>query len=113
MEVRVCASKQITVILAPCSMGYNYTHGHDVIIEVCYCGGIKHYVDVEEIAKMLAESIREDIINIDLITKKKCALIEDLLVYLINKLNNKIRGYRLCSISAKWHWGYKKIFIKI
>ena len=109
MEVRVCASKQVTVILEPCSLGYDYIHGHDLIIEACYCGKLGEYIDVEKVMLMLESAIKGNVIPIDSLTGKRCSLIEDLLVYIAGTLNKSLGSYVLCAVEAKWNWGSRKI----
>jgi len=97
--LRLCVSSVISVALRPFS--YNI-HGHDLVVEACWCSSLDRRVDIEILALKLEENLKA--FNRkplwELLGSEE-AMVEDLLLELARRLNG-VEGLSLCSIAARW-----------
>ncbi|MEM0340338.1 MAG: hypothetical protein QXN05_02820 [Acidilobaceae archaeon] len=93
----LCVEETLSIALKP----FDYrVHGHDVSIEACWCVGDKR-VDIEELASLLSKVLKEiDRRPLWEVLETESATIEDLLLYLKNKIERERPG--LCALKASW-----------
>ncbi len=98
-ELRLCTSTMISVALKP----FNYeVHGHDVIVEACWCSGVDRRVDLEVLARRLEEVSRYfDRRPLWELLGHEGAMVEDLILEISRRLE-EVEGLRLCTITARW-----------
>jgi hypothetical protein len=98
-ELRLCTSTALSVALKP----FNYeVHGHDLVVEACWCTSPDRRVDVELLARRLEDASKPfnrrplwELLGFE------GATIEDLLLELSKHLAD-VEGLRLCAITARW-----------
>jgi len=111
--VAVCASAHASVALTASSLeGYAGSHGHDLLVEACYCGS-RGRLDVEWVASRLSEALE----GLGLKPRGSLdsslapgSLVEDALEALAGILPGEAPGgFRLCRLSASWLWGLRRV----
>mgnify|MGYP001770620637 CR=1 FL=1 len=98
-SIRLCASSVVSIALKP----YDYdVHGHDVLVEACWCGSLDRRVDIEVLARILEEALKPlDRKPLWATLGYEKAMIEDLLVELSRRLG-RVNDLSLCSLTARW-----------
>ncbi len=112
--VSVCASAPASIALTASRLpGYGGLHGHDLLVEACYCGSRGESLDVEWVAEALTSALE----GLGLKPRGSLdsslgegALIEDALHALSRRLPREVPGgFRLCRVSASWLWGLRRV----
>lgn len=96
-----CSARHVSVAIRAPSLGFGEVHGHDLIVEACFCGG--RGLDVElvdealwrELSRFHRRPLWEELGSAE-------ALIEDLLLHLASRLPRRLEGARLCGLEARW-----------
>ena len=98
--LEVCSERSVSVLLKLESMGYP-THGHDLLVELCYCPGPSR-IDVEEVDRALREILEvAEYRLLDEVVGVREAMIEDLLDYILKKAPS-LGGSTPCKVTARW-----------
>lgn len=94
-----CASRQISIALTAGKLGYKQVHGHDILVEACYCGSVDVeliFNALEGVLSRLDRRLLDDAIGVE------GAIVEDLLDMIIKKLPEELSGSILCRLAASW-----------
>lgn len=97
MPWEYCSSTWVSVALKASRMGYSL-HGHDIEVEACVSS--EEVIDVEQLARLLEETLSSvDYRPLWDSTGKSDPLIEDLLLLVHRSLED--RGLRVVSVTAR------------
>lgn len=99
MELSLCVSSTTSIALKP----FTYSiHGHDVVVEACWCLDSIVRVDIEDLALILEASLDKFKYKpLWEVLGRSDAMIEDMLLELSRSIKSP-NGLRLCRLTARW-----------